>query len=114
MRLQADVHLVVDVQEHAYLAIDKGPISETHALVVSVEHYPNTVTLPAEARADMDSIIGNLTKMYAAKGLQLVGFERLAPLPHLCCCVPSASMLVLPCRRAVHPSLLLRTLPENT
>jgi diadenosine tetraphosphate (Ap4A) HIT family hydrolase len=76
--MQADVHLVVDVGEQAYLAIDKGPISDTHALVVAVEHYPNIVTLKPEALADVESIIKSLKAAYASRGLELVGFERCA------------------------------------
>jgi hypothetical protein len=74
--VQADVHLVVAVMDHAYVAIDKGPINDTHALVVAVEHYPNMVTLKPEALADVEAIMGTLRAVYASKGLQLVGFER--------------------------------------
>ena len=91
--VQADVHLVVDVGEHAYLAIDKGPISDTHALVVAVEHYPNMATLKPEAIADVECTIGTLQKAYASRGLQLVGFERCKRIQNCCTRTNLCSML---------------------
>jgi diadenosine tetraphosphate (Ap4A) HIT family hydrolase len=70
------VHLVVDVLDHAYIAMDKGPISDTHALVIAVEHFPNQVTLKPEAIADINKIQKALHAAYASRGLSLVGFER--------------------------------------
>lgn len=74
--VQADVQLVVDILDEAYIAMDKGPIDDTHALIVSVEHYPNTVTLQEKALKEVHALISALQKAYASKGLQLVGFER--------------------------------------
>jgi diadenosine tetraphosphate (Ap4A) HIT family hydrolase len=74
--LQADVQLVVDVLEESYIAVDKGPITDTHALVVSVEHYPNTVTLQPRALSEVHSLIDALQRAYHSRNLQLVGFER--------------------------------------
>lgn len=74
--MQADVHLVVDVADEAYIALDKGPINDTHVLIVSVEHYPNTVTLQEKALKEIHSLISGLQRAYASKGLQAVGFER--------------------------------------
>ena len=76
--LQADVHLVADVGTHAYLAIDKGPISDVHALIVAVEHYPNLATLKPEAWMDVEGLMRGLQAAYKSRGLQLVGFERCA------------------------------------
>eukprot|EP00892_Ulva_mutabilis_P002291 jgi/Ulvmu1/12062/UM083_0075.1 len=73
---QADVQLVVDVLDEAYIATDKGPIDDTHALIVSIEHYPNTVTLQDKALAEVHTLMSALQRGYATKGLKLVGFER--------------------------------------
>lgn len=73
---QADVHLVVDILEEAYLAVDKGPINDTHVLVIPVEHYPNLVTTRPGALAEVERLVGALRKAYASRGLELVGFER--------------------------------------
>jgi diadenosine tetraphosphate (Ap4A) HIT family hydrolase len=57
-------------------AVDKGPISETHILVLSVEHYPNTITLQPAAFNEVHQFVAALRKAYASRGLHLVGFER--------------------------------------
>lgn len=80
---------MVDVLDHAYVAVDKGPITDTHVLVISVEHYPNEVTLKPEAVADVARLREALRAAYASKGLELVGFERCAR-----CC--SACVLEVP------------------
>ena len=72
------MHLVADVGTHAYLAIDKGPISDVHALIVAVEHYPNLATLKPEAWTDVEGLMRSLQAAYKSRGLQLVGFERYA------------------------------------
>ena len=79
MVMQADVQLIVDVLDEAYIAMDKGPIDDTHALIVTVEHYPNTVTLQEKALQEVHTLMSALERAYASKGLQLVGFERYQP-----------------------------------
>jgi Protein similar to CwfJ C-terminus 1 len=75
---EADVHLVVDVLDSAYVALDKGPINDTHCLIVCIEHFPNTLTLRADMLADIDKLITALQQAYASRGLKLLGFERCA------------------------------------
>jgi diadenosine tetraphosphate (Ap4A) HIT family hydrolase len=78
MLVQADVQLVVDVGDEAYLAIDKGPISDTHVLILSVEHYPNTMTLQSQAYAELHRLVDALARAYKSRDMVLVGFERFA------------------------------------
>lgn len=40
---QVDVNLVASVGEECYLALDKGPITPHHVLLVPIEHYPSQV-----------------------------------------------------------------------
>lgn len=70
--MSADSAHVVDVLQ----AVDKGPISETHILVLAVEHYPNTMTLQPGAFAEVHKLVAALRKAYASRDLHLVGFER--------------------------------------
>lgn len=76
------MHLVVDVLDHAYIAIDKGQISDTHVLVIAVEHYPSLATLKPEAFADISRLHKALQAACASRGLSVVGFERCAMLQH--------------------------------
>lgn len=74
---EADVHLVVDVLDGAYLALDKGPINDTHCLLVCVEHFPNTLTLSTDQQlSDFEKIIKSLSAAFASRQLRLIGFER--------------------------------------
>lgn len=41
----SDKALIVSVGHASYLAIDKGPISEDHVLIVPTHHYPNTLKM---------------------------------------------------------------------
>ena len=84
----ADVDLVVSVGEDAYVAVDKGPITDTHALVLPVEHVPSTVALSASAAAspscpaadEVEAYLRGLRALCAARGLALFAFERYAAL----------------------------------
>ena len=40
--------------EECYVVLDKGAITDTHALVLPVEHYPSTLALPPSAAAELD------------------------------------------------------------
>jgi diadenosine tetraphosphate (Ap4A) HIT family hydrolase len=70
------VSLVASVGDEAYVALDKGQIGPTHALVVPIEHYPSMLTLPPACGDEVARYLSSLRAAYASKGLQLVGFER--------------------------------------
>lgn len=39
--------------DEVYLALDKGPISPQHALIIPIEHHPSLAALPAEAAKEV-------------------------------------------------------------
>jgi hypothetical protein len=81
----ADVDLVASVGEEAYVAVDKGAITATHALVLPIEHAPSTIALAASeatvsAAAEMEAYLKALRAWCASQGLALFAFERYAAL----------------------------------
>eukprot|EP00775_Hariotina_reticulata_P001625 gene1625-1965_t len=60
---QVDINLVSSVGEEVYLALDKGPITPHHCLIIPIEHYPSWAAMPQAAAAE-------------AGRQSLVGFER--------------------------------------
>lgn len=50
---QVDVELVSSVGDEVYLALDKGPITPQHALIIPIEHHPSLAALPAEAAKEV-------------------------------------------------------------
>ena len=71
-----DVALVASVGDEAYVALDKGQVADTHALVVPIEHYPSMLTLPPAAADEVARYLSSLRAALAAQGLVMVGFER--------------------------------------
>lgn len=41
----SDKALIVSVGNESYLAVDKGPISDDHVLIIPTNHYPNTLRM---------------------------------------------------------------------
>lgn len=72
----ADVDLVASVGDDAYLAVDKGAISDSHVLVVSVEHQPCSQALSPEAFGEVERYLAALGACWRARGASLVAFER--------------------------------------
>lgn len=72
----ADVELVASVGEECYVALDKGPISDQHVLVLPVEHYPCTQEVPSSTFSEVERYLSALRSCFAASGRRLVGFER--------------------------------------
>lgn len=72
----ADVALVASVGEEVYMALDKGPISPQHVLLVPIEHYPSLAAVHASCYAEMERYLSALRACYAAGGKELVAFER--------------------------------------
>jgi hypothetical protein len=44
---------VSSVGEEVYLALDKGPISPQHALIIPIEHHPSLAALPPAAAEEV-------------------------------------------------------------
>jgi diadenosine tetraphosphate (Ap4A) HIT family hydrolase len=72
----ADIHLVASVGEECYMALDKGPISDRHVLVLPVEHYASSLQAPLSVWEEMERYLSALRSCFAAEGKALVGFER--------------------------------------
>ncbi|KAG2490789.1 hypothetical protein HYH03_010711 [Edaphochlamys debaryana] len=72
----ADTELVASVGDELYVALDKGPITPEHVLVVPIDHHPASVALAPSAFAEMERYLSALRAMYASLGRELVGFER--------------------------------------
>jgi len=73
-----DVHLIVSVAEHVYLAVDKGALCDDHVLLVPVEHFASSNVLPGFAQEEMWRYCGALRRCFAStrQGAQLLLFER--------------------------------------
>ena len=72
----ADTALVASVGEECYVAVDKGPISDLHVLILPVEHYACGLDTPATTAAEIDRYLSSLKSCFAAQGKELVAFER--------------------------------------
>ena len=67
---------MASVGEECYVALDKGAITNRHALVLPVEHYACSLEAPASTISEMDRYLSALKSCFAAEGKELVGFER--------------------------------------
>ncbi|GAX77812.1 hypothetical protein CEUSTIGMA_g5255.t1 [Chlamydomonas eustigma] len=72
----ADLGLVACVGEEAYIALDKGAITPTHALVVPIDHARCAAELSPGAFAEVERYLSALSSCFATQGLQLIAFER--------------------------------------
>ncbi|EFJ41492.1 hypothetical protein VOLCADRAFT_98560 [Volvox carteri f. nagariensis] len=72
----ADTELVASVGEEVYLAVDKGPITPEHVLIVPIDHMSASVGLSPQCFAEMERYLSALRSMYASLGRELVAFER--------------------------------------
>lgn len=71
-----DAHLVACVGGEAYVALDKGPLTPGHALILPVEHFPSTLSLPPKPCAEVAGYARALRSLAAASGSSLLLFER--------------------------------------
>lgn len=72
----ADVDLVVSIGEECYVAIDKGAISDTHVLILPVDHYACSLDAPSSLNHEIERYASALKSCFASEGKQFVGFER--------------------------------------
>ncbi|MEW5297133.1 MAG: hypothetical protein WDW36_000361 [Sanguina aurantia] len=71
-----DVSLVASVCEESYLALDKGPISDEHVLIIPVDHYASSMALTPLCYGEVERYLSSLRSCYASIGKELVAFER--------------------------------------
>ena len=72
----ADLHLVASVAGESYCALDKGPITPFHVLVVPIDHVSSTLQLKDTTFAEMVKYAEALSLCFASQGLEIVIFER--------------------------------------
>ncbi|GIL82924.1 hypothetical protein Vretimale_8428 [Volvox reticuliferus] len=72
----ADTELVASVGEEVYLAVDKGPITPEHVLIVPIDHLSASVALSPRCFAEVERYLSALRSMYTSLGRELVAFER--------------------------------------
>ncbi|GLI67306.1 hypothetical protein VaNZ11_011492 [Volvox africanus] len=72
----ADTELVASVGEEVYLAVDKGPITPEHVLIVPIDHLSASVALSPRCFAEVERYLSALRAMFASLGRELVAFER--------------------------------------
>ena len=51
--------------EECYVVLDKGPIVDSHVLVLPVEHYPSQLSLSASSFAEMERYLSALSSCFA-------------------------------------------------
>ncbi|CAM6106973.1 unnamed protein product [Calypogeia fissa] len=69
-------HLVVSVGDQCYCTLAKGPIMQGHMLLLPIEHYPSTVSLPDDMIYEMQKYKRALRECYESQGSTIVIFER--------------------------------------
>jgi Protein similar to CwfJ C-terminus 1 len=55
------------------VAVDKGAIDDGHVLVLPIEHFPNSLGVPASTYAEMDRYLSALQSCYAAQASAVSG-----------------------------------------
>ncbi|KAK9275164.1 hypothetical protein L1049_022423 [Liquidambar formosana] len=68
-------HLIISVGENYYCALAKGPLVEDHALIIPIEHSPNTLSLPPECEIELGRVQNSLKMYYKNQGKEAVFFE---------------------------------------
>ncbi len=67
IRLQVDINLVASVGEECYVALDKGPITPQHVLIVPIEHFPSSMAVPEGCYEEMQRYLSALKACFAAQ-----------------------------------------------
>lgn len=76
-------HLVAQVGEDIYVALDKSPIVTNHSLCLSIDHVDNALRLKPKASLEMSSTLARMNAMFAKDdGSHALLFERYAALRH--------------------------------
>ena len=58
--------------EESYVALDKGAITDSHVLVLPIEHFPSSLHLSASAFAEMERYLSSLRTCFASQVLHLL------------------------------------------
>ncbi|KAI0508015.1 hypothetical protein KFK09_014147 [Dendrobium nobile] len=71
----AEVHLVLSIGESYYCALAKGPLVEDHALLIPIEHHPNTLTTTSESEVELGKYKDALKVYFKNQEKAVVFFE---------------------------------------
>ncbi|XP_039448083.1 CWF19-like protein 1 homolog [Culex pipiens pallens] len=76
-------HLIIAVGEHFYLALAKGPVNETHILILSITHIQNASLLSPEQWAELNKFKLALTQFFKDREETIFLYERNYKTGHL-------------------------------
>ncbi|XVE97983.1 hypothetical protein REPUB_Repub03eG0066000 [Reevesia pubescens] len=68
-------HLVTSIGENFYCALAKGPLVQDHLLIIPVEHFSNTLSLPADSEIELGKFQNSIKMYYKNQGKEAVFFE---------------------------------------
>eukprot|EP00698_Gefionella_okellyi_P021936 TRINITY_DN719_c0_g1_i1.p1 TRINITY_DN719_c0_g1~~TRINITY_DN719_c0_g1_i1.p1 ORF type:complete len:551 (+),score=110.61 TRINITY_DN719_c0_g1_i1:123-1775(+) len=74
--VQKEMHLIISVGEHCYVALAKGGLTTDHVLIVPIAHLGSSVDTPDDVLAEMYKYVVALRKTYADSNQVAVMFER--------------------------------------
>lgn len=76
-------HLIISVGEHFYLAMAKGPVNETHILILSITHIQNASLLATEQWTELNKFKDALTQFFKDREETIFLYERNYKTGHL-------------------------------
>uniref|UniRef100_A0A915D2X6 CWF19-like protein 1 n=1 Tax=Ditylenchus dipsaci TaxID=166011 RepID=A0A915D2X6_9BILA len=79
----AEKHLIVSIGTTCYTAMPKGPLTEDHVLIMSIDHVQSLVAATDEIRAEVDKFKDAFALMCDKKDKVLCVFERNYKSSHL-------------------------------
>ncbi|XP_010545352.1 PREDICTED: zinc finger CCCH domain-containing protein 64 [Tarenaya hassleriana] len=68
-------HLIVSIGESFYCALPKGSLVGDHALIIPIEHWPNTLLLSSENETELSKYQNSVRSYYKSHGNDAVFFE---------------------------------------
>lgn len=73
---QVEKHLVISVGDYSYLALAKGGVVDDHLLILPIEHFQSTLTLPDNALEEIGKFKEALMKYFKDNDKVPIFFER--------------------------------------
>lgn len=68
-------HLITSVGEYYYCALAKGPLLPDHALIMPIEHMPNTLSLSQECEKELEHLQNSFRAYFKRQGKEAIFFE---------------------------------------
>jgi len=69
-------HMVVSVGQHCYVALARGGVNSQHVLILPIQHYQSSLTLPDEVSLEVEEYKKALKEMFKSRGLSSFIYER--------------------------------------